>query len=259
MQTQFQTSLFFEATSALGSDIIAGVTTISPNIAPYPFPTFGNETAHGTSIVSRSYQVLCSVLGVEQGALRTIRQVHGDTVTVLHRGEVHPDEGEADALITDDPGVILGIKIADCCAVLMYDPRRNVVAACHSGWRGSVQRIAVKVVMSMQERFGTLPSDVRVWLSPCASGRRYRVGDDVATLLPRSSVPLDDGGWLYDNIAEISCQLRVVGVRDIVTDGRCTIEDERFHSHRRMGNHAGRTLAIIGLRGAHSFTGMEVV
>lgn len=235
------------------------MTIIAPSVAPYPFPTFGNEAAYGTEIVSRSYQVLCSVLGVEKGALRTMRQVHGDSVTVLHRGEAYPEEREADALITDDPGVILGVRIADCCAVLMYDPRRNVVAACHSGWRGSVQRIAVKVVTSMQARFGTLPSDIRVWLSPCASGRRYRVGDDVATLLPRSSVPLDDGGWLYDNKAEISCQLREVGVQNIVTDGRCTIEDERFHSYRRMGVQSGRTLAIIGLRVGNSFTGTEVV
>ncbi len=250
----------FERTTCLGDGVIAGISICNPDHIEVPYPSFGNEAQHGPHVVARSVDALASHLHIDKGALKTVRQVHGKAVLCLHGGDNHDTRSvEADAIVSDNPHDVLGIKVADCCAILMVDVDRRVVAACHSGWRGTALGIAVATIEAMEKEYGVQRNHVRAWLSPCASGQRYRVGDDVAKLFPRSSVPLTDGGWLYDNAAEIRLQLRETGVERVTVDGRCTIDDSRFHSYRRQGAQAGRTLAFIKLAKDGEPTGTELV
>lgn len=115
--------------------------------------------------VRENRQRLKAALGIP--VLASARQVHGDQVWVID-GPLDRDTEEAgyDALITNQPGIGLLIQQADCQAVLLHDPVRNVVAAIHAGWRGSVVNIVAKTIRTMIERFGTNPADLLAGISP---------------------------------------------------------------------------------------------
>ena len=94
-------------------------------------------------------------------------QVHGDRVAVVTSAGTTREELEGyDALVTDVPGVAIGARTADCIPVLMYDPVRRVVAAVHSGWKGTVLKIAAKVLAVMASKYGTRAADIIAVIGP---------------------------------------------------------------------------------------------
>jgi purine-nucleoside/S-methyl-5'-thioadenosine phosphorylase / adenosine deaminase len=119
-------------------------------------------------------------LGAEEMCVVTLRQFHSD---VVHRVEEAQEEAEApkaDALFTRERGVVLAVQTADCIPILLADPKRRAVAAIHSGWRGTLHRIAAKTLGRMQMEFGTRPEDVIATLGPGIGRCCYEVGPDVA-------------------------------------------------------------------------------
>ena len=109
------------------------------------------------------------------------RQTHGTEVLILDESslETSVSARQADAMITDVPGVGLMIKQADCQAVILFDPRENVLANVHCGWRGNVQNILGRVVRLMERRFHCKPQDLVAAIGPslgpcCAEFTTYR-------------------------------------------------------------------------------------
>lgn len=199
-----------------------------------------------------SREVLASHLGLEPGALVFARQVHGARVVAVPSSgaPAGAGPGEADGLVSSRRGLALCLAVADCCAVLVCDPVRLAVGAFHAGWRGARDGIVRAGVDAMERSFGSRPEDLLAWLSPCASGERYEVGEEVALLFPRSvrSVRTQDGTRLYlDLRAELDLQLREAGLRGTAVERSavCSIADPRCHSHRREGASAGRMAAFI--------------
>ena len=94
----------------------------------------------------------------------------------IPQGEQAP---KGDALITREPGVMLVVQTADCIPILLADTKHRAIAAIHSGWRGTAQRIAEKTLGRMQMEFGTRPQDVIAALGPGIRGCCYEVGHDV--------------------------------------------------------------------------------
>ena len=95
------------------------------------------------------------------------KQIHDSEIYCLT--EPLPKDLEVDgfdALITNQAGVGLMIQQADCQAVLLFDPVRQVIAAVHCGWRGSVQNILVRVIGAMTKNYGTVPADIQALISP---------------------------------------------------------------------------------------------
>src|SRR4051812_20749645 len=83
----------------------------------------------------REWAAVSASLGVQSDRLRLIKQVHGINVAVARRGRDWPAaRPQADIVITDDPAVAIGVRTADCAAILLYDPTRKVAAAAHAGW-----------------------------------------------------------------------------------------------------------------------------
>jgi polyphenol oxidase len=121
----------------------------------------------------------------ELGAARmtpvTLRQIHSDIVVLVDAGSLsqmeHPAKG--DALITRDPGILLIVQTADCIPILLADTRSRAVAAIHSGWRGTAQRIAEKTLGRMRMEFGTRPEDVVAAIGPGIGRCCYEVGHEV--------------------------------------------------------------------------------
>jgi len=246
----------------VGNGARAGITEVDTSILPWPGATFSRSSSADDDQVRTSYALLAQTLETSVDRICSVHQVHGVRCVVIDDRVVDQSVPgrewgsplpEADALITEVPGVIIGVKVADCCGVLIHDPFRGVVAAVHSGWRGSAQRITTRVVQQLVTDHACVPIDLFVALSPCASGERYEVGEDVHSALTEfcRPHPVKDGKWFFDNHAAIVSELEGVGVPSerIIVDPACTMTDRRFHSHRRDKDRAGRSFAFIGLNG----------
>ena len=111
-----------------------------------------------------------------------LRQVHSDIVHRVEKSNISTSAEllQGDALITRDPGVLLVVQTADCVPLLLADTKNRAAAAIHSGWRGTVRRIAEKTLGRMQMEFGTRPEDVVAALGPAIGRCCYVVGTDVA-------------------------------------------------------------------------------
>jgi YfiH family protein len=127
--------------------------------------------------------------GVGAAKMRVValRQIHSDLVHIVdsvndaHMAAMsHEAAPQADALITRERGVLLVVQTADCVPILLADTKRRAVAAIHSGWRGTVKRIAEKALGRMQMEFGTNPADVIAAVGPGIGQSCYEVGTEVA-------------------------------------------------------------------------------
>jgi polyphenol oxidase len=123
-------------------------------------------------------------LGADKMRVVTLRQIHSDLVhrvdPVDQSSSRFSEAPKADALFTREPGVLLVVQTADCIPILLADPKQRAVAAVHSGWRGTLARIAAKTLGRMQMEFGTRPEDVIAAIGPGIGGCCYEVGSDVA-------------------------------------------------------------------------------
>jgi len=189
-------------------------------------------------------------------------QVHGPEVRVVRNLSETQSEGEkCDALATDLPGVLLGVKTADCVPVVIGDPRTGACAAVHAGWRGTLAGIVRHALARMSEEFGTRPEDVRAAIGPAALACCYEVGPEVVEAF-REKVknadalftPTDEGRALVDLHRANLEQLADSGVRRerVHTLPLCTIcRPEDFFSYRRdkkLQGRTGRLLSVIGRR-----------
>jgi YfiH family protein len=128
--------------------------------------------------VEKNREAFVRALGLDPAAWRLVtqRQVHSDLVHYVDAAGAHPC---GDALISDRPGLLLGVQTADCLPVLLVDAKRRAVAAVHAGWRGTLRRIVEKTAGEMRRRFGTLPQDLRAAIGPGIHACCYQVGEEV--------------------------------------------------------------------------------
>jgi polyphenol oxidase len=124
-----------------------------------------------------------------QARLVTLRQVHSGVVRIIEKnsgaldGKLETSERKAvlrgDGMMTDVPGVLLGVQVADCVPVLVADVKRKAVAAFHAGWRGTLRRIVERGIGRMQLRYGSSPEDLIAIIGPSIGACCYSVGEEV--------------------------------------------------------------------------------
>ena len=194
--------------------------------------------------------------------LATCWQVHGRDVRVVREAsEAGNDSERCDALTTDLPGVLLGVKTADCVPVILGDARTGACAAVHAGWRGTLAGILKHALARLSQEFGTRAEDVRAAIGPAALACCYEVGPEVIDAF-RAEVrdadalftPTSEGRALVDLHRANLEQLTESGVRPerVHTLPLCTMcRPEEFFSYRRdrkLYSRTGRLLSIIGRR-----------
>lgn len=198
----------------------------------------------------------------EKYQLTTVWQVHGDAVKIVQNDDdVKNTEERGDALASDLPGVLIGVKTADCVPVLVGDAKTRAFAAIHAGWRGTVESIVVKTVEKMRADFGIKPDDLICAIGPAATCQNYEVGAEVidafSEKFPASEklfAATRPGHALIDLHCANRDQLLSVGAlaENIFTAPFCTMErTDLFFSYRREKNlygKTGRLLSVIGLR-----------
>ena len=211
--------------------------------------------------VRRNRAIAASRLGLSPEALVTARQVHGVRCIAVKRAWAADDAPEADALVTDRPGVLIGALGADCAPVLLADAQAGVIGAAHAGWRGALDGVIASVVTGMV-RLGAEPARIAAVVGPCIAQASYEVGPEFETRF--LAVDLAHGRFFQADAASdrrrfdlegfIAGRLRVAGVATVERQGRDTCaEADSFFSYRRAslrGEGAfGLQLAAIALPG----------
>lgn len=191
--------------------------------------------------------------------LLSVKQVHGTDALIVDRPLSAGDrfDGGWDALVTNQPGIMVAVRTADCVPVLVHDPKRRVVAAIHAGWRGAVAGIVPKTLALMRRRFGSDPDSVRLSIGPSAGVCCYEVDEPVLERLRRDcpsweSVLRDhrSGKARLDLKALIRAQACGSGARSehVTAVNLCTLcHEDLFFSYRREGKVVGTMVSAIGL------------
>ena len=240
--------------------------------SPYESLNLGLHVGDDPDTVLENRAIVAQVLGFEPESFTVAEQVHGSSVAVIRsrdrgKGAVVAEDAirGADAMITNEPDLPLAILVADCVAVSLYDPRKNVIGIVHAGWKGTLARIVEKTLAAMIGEYGTKPADVVAGVSPAVGPCHYPVGEDVAGAYRDSFgadaaaiVRADSQNHVTLDLWEANLfQLIGTGVprANIDASGMCAAcSPELFYSYRRDGVRTGRFAGIIRLH----YTGRRV-
>ena len=191
-------------------------------------------------------------------ALTTLYQIHSaDCVTVRSPFDdrLRP---RADALVTDRPGLALGILTADCAPVLLADAAAGVVGAAHAGWKGALGGVTDATILAM-EALGAQRERITAAIGPCIARNSYEVDDAFARRFAAHDAANErffaegrDGHFQFDLEAYVAHRLAAAGIGRVALLGLDTYADEaRFFSYRRATHRGepgyGRQISIIGL------------
>lgn len=169
-------------------------------------------------------------------------QVHGADVA---RARPDGPTPVADGLVTDEVGVALVVRVADCVPVLLADVDAGVVGAAHAGRRGVEVDVVGRTVTELRALGAR---DLRAWVGPHVCGRCYEVPselqDQVAAHVPATRSTTSWGTPALDLGAGVAAQLAAHDV-DVTVAGGCTLEDDALWSHRRDGAAAGRMAGLV--------------
>jgi YfiH family protein len=203
--------------------------------------SFGTGSTEPVKEVMGRWDALRATLAADGGRrLATAAQVHGDRVVEHAPGWEGWLRGpQADGHIAPERGTAVAVTIADCVPVFIAHPS-GVVAALHSGWRGTAARIVERAIAQLGAR-GLKPPELQIHLGPAVCGRCYEVSPEVIQTLTGKLVerpqPVDLRGLIADHA-------RAAGVRQISTSASCTRHNnDRFFSHR--AGDPGRQVAVI--------------
>jgi polyphenol oxidase len=237
-----------------------------------------------SAVIENRRLLVAAATGNADTPLVTVRQFHSNLVIRANADDARRERPRrADGVITDEPGLLLAVQVADCIPVLVADRRRRVVGAFHAGWRGTVRRIVEIGVGRMRLEFGSRPEDLIAAIGPGNGPCCYSVGEEVisefesqfvyarelvhevySTDPVRNKYPMlfltqrapghsDIGPQIHIDLVEANRrQLLDAGVRAeaISIVGGCTAcHPELFYSHRASRGHAGRMMGVIGVRG----------
>lgn len=191
-------------------------------------------------------------------SLVSVWQVHSPDVAVVE-APFTGDKPKADAMVTDRPGIALGITTADCGPILFADPEARVIGAAHAGWKGAFTGVIASTVESM-EQLGAERARIVAVLGPCIGPSAYEVGPEFVARFHAEDATLGrffrpsgkPEHALFDMPAFIALRARQAGIGRFVDLGLCTYSDEaRFYSYRRTTHRKeadyGRLISAICL------------
>jgi polyphenol oxidase len=248
-----------EALSALGFVTHAFCTRLGGvSKGPYASLNAGDLVGDEEQKVRRNLGLVRDAFGIPEGRLILMRQIHGDRIRILDSEGPLPEElPECDGLITDRPGIALGIRTADCVPLFFVDRVRRVIGAAHAGWRGTALGIAARMVETLERRFSSRPEDLLAAIGPAIGPCCYQV--DAPVFDSFSAMPGADqflrpcpeaGRWMADLGLANRLQLRDAGVpsENILASDLCTsCRTDLFFSHRASAGCAGRQISLIML------------
>jgi hypothetical protein len=239
---------FFTRIGGVSSGIYEGLNT-------------GIGSRDGRDLVLENRARAARHLGAAPERLATPHQVHSPDALVVH-AVWEPGHGpKVDALVTDRPGIAVGVGSADCGPVLFADAEAGVVGAAHAGWKGAFTGVLESTVEAM-EQLGAERGRIVAVLGPTISASAYEVGPEFVARFAEADAdnarffrPSEREGHAYFDLpAYILARLTRAGIGTAADLGLCTYGDEaRFYSYRRATHRGepdyGRLLSAIVLAG----------
>jgi len=226
----------------------------------------GTGTRDKAANVQKNLEILCGNLHITPDCLVIPEQVHKTKVTALKDTFVKASKAKrksmlkgVDAMVTDKPNICLCIATADCLPLMFYDTKNRAIGMAHAGWRGSVNKIALKTLERMAKEYGTKGEDTIACIGPGISQAAFEVGDEVYEQFRDAGFPMDSISewkrnshkyhinlWLANKL-----QMQEFGIpsKQIELSAICTYLRYRdYFSARRLGADCGRMLTGIMLK-----------
>lgn len=190
--------------------------------------------------------------------IASVYQVHSPTAVIVTEAVAHDERPRADALVTDRPGLLLGVVTADCAPILMADREAGVIAAVHAGWRGALAGVTDQAIAAMIS-LGARIEGIAAAVGPCIGRASYEVDHDFARRLATDDPDNERffgegpiGKPHFDLEAYVVARLAAAGIQLIEAAGLDTYAlEDRYFSYRRATHRNeptyGRQLSLIGL------------
>ncbi len=241
------------------SDIITHCFTLKPL-------DFGDNSSYETKkdIVNNNYKLICNELNIDYKNIVRPYQTHTNVVK-----EINEEKGifvdtlkNVDGLITSRSNRILSLTFADCTPIYLFDPKKQVIGNIHSGWKGTVQKIAKMSIEKMVQIYNCNPKDIICAIGPTIRKCHFEVENDVKDKFQNEFCNMEDiidigsmkqnkQKYYIDTVKINKNMLMQMGVREenIIDCNICTVCNYNLiHSYRKEGKNAGRNTAIIMLK-----------
>ncbi len=211
----------------------------------------------------QNYAALYQALDLKLEGLRQIeQQAHSNRVEIVEEKEqIYTN---IDGLLTNQKGISLILRFADCTPILFYDPKKNVIGNIHSGWRGTVQKIAQKGAIQLLKKYDCKVENLLCFLGPCIAQCHFEVGKEVKEIFEATFSYLgnlepiikrkeetEEEKYFIDTTAINRKLLEEMGIlpKHIIQSNICTVcHAEQLHSYRAQKEKAGRNIALIALK-----------
>lgn len=223
----------------------------------------GVHTKDQQDNVEQNFSLFCGDVSIDSEHLVLSQQVHGTAIHCATKEDCgkglyrESDLSGIDGLVTNEQGVALATFYADCTPILFLDPKQKVIASVHSGWRGTVQKIAQRAAMVMMREYGCKSEHILVAMGPSIKQCHFEVDENVYLEfllhfrgMAEKSTIKKNGKYYIDTDALNVYSLLQMGIlpEHISNCQLCTYcHEELFFSHRREGE-TGRMCAVIELQ-----------
>lgn len=188
-----------------------------------------------------------------------LKQVHGDTILELNEGCGMSDGengfvllGEGDGMVSNQKNVYLAIQTADCAPVMMYDPVNLAIAALHAGRKGAELNILTKCIELMGQKYGSNPSNLKIFIGSCIGGELYELPKEMAAgfEIYENAVSKLGDSYFLDIKTVLLSQAKTAGVesKNIEINPDCSAQNnDKYFSYRAEEGKCGRMITAIGV------------
>lgn len=224
----------------------------------YPQILFSySKTKDGDMLKEQHRQRFLKHFNIDPKNLITIHQVHNTNIVRVNKSKAVNPATKADGLITDQPGIYLGILTADCLPIAFYDPTLSAIGLIHVGWKGLDQDIIHNLIQTMQHHFGSDPQDLLVKIGPSIGPCCYILSDLKQKGDPKWQPYIGkgpDGSYILDlwSFAENQLVENRVLKENIANPKICTYHTNQYFSHRKVMDKKlsqdPRFITILGIR-----------
>lgn len=211
----------------------------------------------------KNYKKIYDNLKLDYNKLVKIKeQIHSNFVQIIESEDEKPDK--VDGLITNKKEISLSLRFADCTPIYLYDPEKNVIGNIHSGWKGTVSKIAGEAVKKMIKQYNSKPEDIICCIGPAIGKCHFEVDEDVKNIfentfsymnindkiIQKGEIKEEKQKYFIDTNLINRTMLEEIGLKkqNIIESNICTVcNSDVLHSYRVNRKNAGRNTAIISL------------
>ena len=256
VKTDFLEYFVLESFTQLG--IPHGFFTRQGGCSPKPWSSLNLATSVGDTKenVLENRRRILEVLRRPLNSIYDTWQIHGTNIVVTENARsITTPHVKADGIITKNQNVTLMMLFADCVPVILFDPRKKIIGIAHAGWKGTLDRIAEKLVWKMETTFGSDPKEIWAVIGPSIGPDHYEVGENVSQqvktklgVIANHSLTEINHRYHFDLWSANERILKETGILRIEIAHECTACNiEKWFSHRAEGGSTGRFAGVVSL------------